>query len=226
MGGPLRLCHAKFQSAAAHRRRNCGAGLLQFPHIRARLRHRYGNGVRREHQPSLRQLFQRRARRDPPSPPEISDARKTAGSCRSPARSRPPHGPARCSRYTAGTRSTIRTPRSRTPAPAARRRRASAARYRAAADASCGCPSRSAANRSALSSSGPISAAILIVDGAAAVEVIIMLGHFQHPLARHIPPAQDVFEKRNHVFVFLRTAEGDDQQGVVGGHTPILEGSC
>ncbi len=35
--------------------------------------------------------------------------------------------------------------------------------------------------------------AILIVNGAAAVEMIIMLRHFEHPLARNVAPAQDVF---------------------------------
>ena len=46
--------------------------------------------------------------------------------------------------------------------------------------------------------------AILIVDGTAAVEVIIVvLGDFKHPLPRNVAAAQHVFKKRNHLFVFF-----------------------
>jgi hypothetical protein len=41
--------------------------------------------------------------------------------------------------------------------------------------------------------------------------MIIVLGNFQHPLARHRPASQDVFEERNHFFARLRTTEGNQQ---------------
>ncbi len=64
--------------------------------------------------------------------------------------------------------------------------------------------------------------AILIVDGTAAVEVVIVLGHFEHPLPRNVAAAQHVFQKRNHLFMFFGAAERDDQQRVVLVHILIL----
>jgi hypothetical protein len=39
--------------------------------------------------------------------------------------------------------------------------------------------------------------------------MVIMFGDFEHPLARHVPPAQHVFEERNYVFTLLRSPEGE-----------------
>jgi hypothetical protein len=49
--------------------------------------------------------------------------------------------------------------------------------------------------------------AVLGVDGALAIEVVIMLRDFQHSLARHILPAQHVLEERDHLVVALRASE-------------------
>ena len=61
----------------------------------------------------------------------------------------------------------------------------------------------------------PDQVADLVVDGAPAVEVIIMLGHLHHPLAGDVPPAQHVLQERDHVVLLLRPPEADDQEGVV-----------
>ncbi len=51
--------------------------------------------------------------------------------------------------------------------------------------------------------------AVLSVDGSSAVERVVVLGDLQQALARHIPAAQDIFQKWDHVFAALRSAEGD-----------------
>ena len=51
---------------------------------------------------------------------------------------------------------------------------------------------------------------ILVVDGAAAVEVVIVPGYFEHALAGNVAAAQHVFQERNHVFMFFGTTEGQD----------------
>jgi hypothetical protein len=51
----------------------------------------------------------------------------------------------------------------------------------------------------------------LRVQRADAAEVIVVLGHFEHALARHVAAAQHVFQKRHHVFAPLGSAEPDDQ---------------
>jgi hypothetical protein len=56
---------------------------------------------------------------------------------------------------------------------------------------------------------------VLIVDRTAAAEVVVMLGYFQHPLARHIAATQDVFEKRQHIIRPVRAAERNYQNCVV-----------
>ena len=40
---------------------------------------------------------------------------------------------------------------------------------------------------------------VLLVDRADAAEVLVVLGDFEHPLARHVLAAEHVFEKRQHV---------------------------
>ena len=57
--------------------------------------------------------------------------------------------------------------------------------------------------------------AALIVDRAAPAEVVVVLRHLQHALARHVAAAQDVLEERDHVCRTFRTAEGHDQNGIV-----------
>ena len=42
-----------------------------------------------------------------------------------------------------------------------------------------------------------------------------MLGHLEHPLARHVFAAQDVLKKRQNVVRTLRPTEADDQDRVV-----------
>ena len=49
--------------------------------------------------------------------------------------------------------------------------------------------------------------AALRIDRAHAAEVIIVLGHFQHPLTRHVSTPQNVFEKGNDIVAAFRTAE-------------------
>ena len=60
--------------------------------------------------------------------------------------------------------------------------------------------------------------AVMIVDGALAVEVMIVLGDFEQALAGHIPPAQNVFEKRHYVIRLLRPTERQHQHGVIIRH--------
>lgn len=45
--------------------------------------------------------------------------------------------------------------------------------------------------------------------------MIVMLGYFQHPLARNIAAAQHVFEKRNDVFPFFGSTEGENEKGII-----------
>ena len=56
---------------------------------------------------------------------------------------------------------------------------------------------------------------ILIVDRALAAEVVVVLGDFEHPLARHVAAAEHVFQKRQHVVRAVGPAEGDDEQRIV-----------
>src|SRR5271166_1952250 len=55
----------------------------------------------------------------------------------------------------------------------------------------------------------------LLVNGALALEVVVVLGHGQHALARNIATAQHVLKKRNHLFTRLRSAERNDQNRIV-----------
>jgi Uma2 family endonuclease len=52
--------------------------------------------------------------------------------------------------------------------------------------------------------------------------MIVVFGDREHALVGHIAPAEDVLQKRNDVFVFFGTAEGNDEQGVVAGHNFIV----
>ena len=52
--------------------------------------------------------------------------------------------------------------------------------------------------------------ASLIVDGALAAELVVVLGYFEHAFARDVPAAQHIFEERDDVFAALGAAEGDD----------------
>src|SRR6476469_3112494 len=51
---------------------------------------------------------------------------------------------------------------------------------------------------------------VLIVDRAAAAELVVMLGHFKHSLAGHVSAAQHIFEKRQNVVRSVRAAERYD----------------
>ena len=56
----------------------------------------------------------------------------------------------------------------------------------------------------------------LIARRAYAAESLIVRGHFQQPLPRHVLAADDVFQERHHVLGTFRAAERDQQQGVIG----------
>ena len=56
---------------------------------------------------------------------------------------------------------------------------------------------------------------ILFVDRALAPEAVVVLGHFQHALAWHVSPTQNVLQERHYVFGSLRTTEGNNQDCVV-----------
>ena len=45
--------------------------------------------------------------------------------------------------------------------------------------------------------------------------MVVVLGHFEHPLARHVAAAEHVFQKRHHVVGPVGPAERNDQQRVV-----------
>jgi hypothetical protein len=69
---------------------------------------------------------------------------------------------------------------------------------------------------------------VLVVDGAAAVKVVVVLGYFDHPLARDVSATQHILEKGHYIFWFFRAAEGEHQGGIVGDnwHEPtILSGA-
>ena len=55
----------------------------------------------------------------------------------------------------------------------------------------------------------------LLVDRTLAAEMVVMFGDRQHALPRNIPPAQNVFQERNHILRALGPAEGDNQNRVV-----------
>ena len=58
--------------------------------------------------------------------------------------------------------------------------------------------------------------AVLVVDRRAAAEEEVVLAHLLQPLARDAAAAGDVLQERHDVLGLLRTAEGHQQQGVVG----------
>jgi len=53
------------------------------------------------------------------------------------------------------------------------------------------------------------------VDGADAVEVIVVLGDFEHAFVRDVTAAQNVFKEGNHVLALLGSAEADEQERVI-----------
>src|SRR5882724_2379205 len=57
---------------------------------------------------------------------------------------------------------------------------------------------------------------VLFVDGALAIEMVVMLRDAQHALARDILPAQYIFQKRDDIRLLLRTAKRNYQDCVVG----------
>ncbi len=50
----------------------------------------------------------------------------------------------------------------------------------------------------------------LVVQRTLAAEVVVMLGHGEQPLPRHVPSAGDVLQERHDIFTPLRPAETDD----------------
>ncbi|GAA3100734.1 hypothetical protein GCM10020001_016970 [Nonomuraea salmonea] len=66
--------------------------------------------------------------------------------------------------------------------------------------------------------------AVLLVDRADPAEALVVLGHFEQPLARHATAAHDVLQERHHVVGTLGAAEREDQQGVVNSHVTTLCG--
>src|SRR6202521_2315767 len=55
----------------------------------------------------------------------------------------------------------------------------------------------------------------LLVNRAFALEVVVMLGDSQDALPWNISPAQHILKKRNHLFTRLRSAERNNQNGIV-----------
>ena len=58
---------------------------------------------------------------------------------------------------------------------------------------------------------------ILLVDRALAAEMMVVLGDFQHPLARHVSAAEHVLQERHHVIGAVGTAERHEQHRIVVG---------
>src|SRR5690606_22357750 len=58
---------------------------------------------------------------------------------------------------------------------------------------------------------------VLLVDGALAAEVVIVLGDALQPLARDAAPARDVLQEGKDVFGALRAAERHEQERIVVG---------
>ena len=71
--------------------------------------------------------------------------------------------------------------------------------------------------RSSGSPAAAIKSRTLLIDRADAAEVVIVLGDFEHPVARDRSSAEDVLQKRDDIVATFRTAEGDKQDSVVGG---------
>ena len=55
----------------------------------------------------------------------------------------------------------------------------------------------------------------LLIDGAYATKLLVVLGDFQHPLAGNVLAAQHVLQERHDVFGALGTSEGNEQQGII-----------
>jgi len=66
---------------------------------------------------------------------------------------------------------------------------------------------------------------VLFVDRAAAAEVLVVLGHLQHALARYVAAAENVLEEREHVVGAVRTAEGNEEHRAVGRGLVLAHGS-
>jgi hypothetical protein len=56
----------------------------------------------------------------------------------------------------------------------------------------------------------------LLVDGADTVEVIVVFGDFQESFPGNRLTSKDIFQKRDDVIAFFRTAEGEHQDRIVG----------
>ena len=56
----------------------------------------------------------------------------------------------------------------------------------------------------------------LLVDGALAVKMIVVFSDGEHAFARNVAASKHVFKKWNYVFSRFGTAEGDNQDGIVG----------
>lgn len=57
----------------------------------------------------------------------------------------------------------------------------------------------------------------LAVDGADAVEMVVVFGDLQESFARDVAAAQDVFEEGDDILSAFRSAEGEKEKRVVGG---------
>ena len=55
----------------------------------------------------------------------------------------------------------------------------------------------------------------LLVNRALAFEVVVVLGYGEHALPRNIAPAQHILKKWNHLFTRFRSAERNNQNGIV-----------
>jgi hypothetical protein len=56
---------------------------------------------------------------------------------------------------------------------------------------------------------------VLFVDGANAAKQLVVLCDCEHPFARNVLTAQNIFEERNYIVHAFGAAEGDNDQSVV-----------
>jgi hypothetical protein len=45
--------------------------------------------------------------------------------------------------------------------------------------------------------------------------MVVVFGDFEHAFARDVPATQHIFEEGDDVLVLLRSAEGDEEEGVI-----------
>ena len=56
---------------------------------------------------------------------------------------------------------------------------------------------------------------VLRVDRTRAAKMVVVLGHLEHSLTRHVSTTEHVFEKRHHVVGAIRSSERNEQHRIV-----------